>query len=269
MSYAQENGYTPVDFAALMSLVKDGVNAQFGTAYTDESFVGTNWYKFFYPIVQRLQESEVKTSEIFAKLQQYIASTNESISRSVITYNGLIDVFARAGYLASVKAPSSGDAGKIYICVDTDDTADDYAAKKLEICEIIRDNVAAGMVSQGAQVENLPIGNTQSFDFKFALPDRIPVLLKLTLTLSNNNTIAIDDNQTVRNKLAANIAARYQLGKDFEPKRYFAQTDAPWTADVKLEWSSDTGGNWHDTVFEAAFDELYTFGLEDITIVEA
>jgi len=47
------------------------VNTQFGQSYTMDTFIGTNLYKYFYALAQLLQENEVKTSEIFLKLQQY------------------------------------------------------------------------------------------------------------------------------------------------------------------------------------------------------
>jgi hypothetical protein len=65
-----------------------------------------------------------------------------------------------------------------------------------------------------------------------------------------------------------NIAARYRLGRDFEPQRYFSVVDAPWASTVLLEWSDDDGGDWDDTVFEADYDDLYTFDLGDIELVE-
>ncbi len=118
MGFAQESGYTPISIESLMLIVMDNVNTQFGQSYTSETFIGTNWYKFYYALIQRLQESEVKTSEIFTKLQQYIAITNERISRPVVTNPGLISALSVAGYLASIKKPISADAGKIYVCVD-------------------------------------------------------------------------------------------------------------------------------------------------------
>ncbi len=48
MSFAQDNGYTPVSFEALMDFVRLGINEQLGTTYTTDSFVGSNWYKYFY-----------------------------------------------------------------------------------------------------------------------------------------------------------------------------------------------------------------------------
>jgi len=72
----------------------------------------------------------------------------------------------------------------------------------------------------------------------------------------------------VRLQLLENINARYGLGKNFEPQKYFAISDAPWTSNVLLEWSNDAGMTWFSDVFEAEFDELFDIGLEDIEIVE-
>src|SRR5690606_18178301 len=105
---------------------------------------GTNWYKFAYVIAQRVQQGEIKASEIFPKLQQYIALTNEKIQRPSVSHPGLLDSFDSQGYTASVKPPAEEDAGTMSICVDVDDGADDYAETKLAICTLIKNYVAAG-----------------------------------------------------------------------------------------------------------------------------
>lgn len=268
MSFSAESGYVPSSISDLMTLVRGGVNSVFGTTYDQETFVGTNFYKFFYALIQRLQENEVKTSEIVLKLQQYFTDTNEKIVRPNTTNPGLVDYFAAAGFLASVKAPEDADAGKVYIALDLDDAADDYAEKKLAACTIIKDSIVAGVVSQGSEVETLALSNDQSFDFKFNLPDRTPILLKLTLTLSANNQFTVLSPEDVKQILFDNINARYRLGLSFEPQRYFSVLDAPWCAAVLLEYSVDAGANYLDDVYVSDYDELFEFELGDIEIVE-
>jgi hypothetical protein len=267
MSFASDTGYLPNTIPQLMNFVRDGINDQFGTDYDEDTFLGTNFYKYFYALIQRLQENEVKTSEIFLRMQQYFDVTNEVITRPNTTHPGIIDYLAAAGYQASTKKPIDADAGKLYVCVNEDSGASGYAAKKLEICGIIKDCCVAGVISQGDQVETIALPNGQSFDFKFALPDETPIKLKLTINLSANNQFTILTDLAVSEILYANINSRYKLGLDFEPQRYFSVLDAPWASDVLLEWSDDAGGTWHSTVFTAAFDDLYTFELADITVV--
>lgn len=269
MSFAQDTGYVPNTIPALMSLVREGVNAQFGTSYDEETFLGTNFYKYFYALIQRLQECEIKASEIVLKIQQYFDVTNESITRPNTTNPGIIDYFAERGFVVSVKRPIDADAGKAFICVLLDDTADDYDAKKLEACTIVSECVVAGVISQGTEVETITLSNDQSFDFKFNLPTLIPIKLKLTITLSSNNQFTVLTPDETRQKLYDNLIARYRLGLEFEPQRYFSVIDAPWAAMVHLEYSIDDGANWLDDVAELEYDELYTFELSDITLVEA
>ena len=268
MSFSLENGYVPTDIPAIMLSLMTNINSQFGTSYTYETFVGTNLYKYFYALAQKLQENEVKTAEIFVKLQQYIAITNERISRPVNTNPGIVDKMLASGYVASVKPMIDADAGKINICVDTDETADDYADVKLAICTLISQITVAGAVTQGAEVETIVLSNGQAFDFKFHLPNRIPIKLKLTLTLSENNQVVVGNPDDVKVLLLANIDARYKLGKNFEPQRYFSIIDAPWTAQVLLQYSTDDGATWLNSIYNADYDALLTFGLEDVTLVE-
>ena len=43
---------------------------------------GTNFYKYFYALMQRLQENEIRTSEIVLKIQQYFANNEQHGDRS-------------------------------------------------------------------------------------------------------------------------------------------------------------------------------------------
>lgn len=272
MGFSQEAGYVPTDIETIMLSIMEGVNEEFGTSYTTETFVGTNFYKFYYALAQKLQENEVKTSEIMLKLQQYITLMNQKISRPVVTNPGLIEKFMTEGFVASVKPMVETDAGKINVAVDVDDTADDYAETKLEICTILKNSTVAGAVTQGTESETIVLSNGQAFDFKYHLPDRIETWLRLTVTLSENNQVVIGEPTETRIKLLQNIQARYQLGKNFEPQRYFSTSDAPWSSQVKLEWTHDDPSEpdpvWSSAVFDAEFDELFDIALERIELVE-
>lgn len=267
MSFSLLNGYTPLSFEQMMEFIREGTNTQFGTAYTTETFVGTGWYKYFYQLLQKVQENEIKTSEIFLKLQEYISVTNEEISRPTVSHPGLLDAFTRDEYIVSIKPPLEADAGKIFVCVDTDDDAPDYDDVRLDICQKLLAYTAGGIVSMGTEVESLVLTNGQAFDFKFNLPDRIPVLLRLTIEESENNRITVPTEEQIRVALFAALGARYRLGLNFEPQRYFTQADAPWSSMILLEWSDNAGADWNSTVFEADYDELFDFDLGDISVV--
>jgi hypothetical protein len=133
---------------------------------------------------------------------------------------------------------------------------------------LIKDSTVAGCVTQGAESESITLSNGQSFDFKYHLPDRIEVDLKLTITTSENNQSVIKDPDDIKSDLISNIQARYKLGKNFEPQKYYDLDDAPWASDVLLEWSDDSGSSWNSTVYDADFDELFDYALERLTLVE-
>lgn len=269
MGFALETGYVPLNIDDIMSSIMDGVNAQFGTSYTIETFTGTNMYKYFYALAQRVQTNEIKASEVFIKLQDYFKIMNETILDPKVTPNGIVQAFKEAGYTASVKPMELADAGKANICVDVDETAVDYALKKLAICNLIKDYVVAGVITEGTESELLTLTNGQQFTFSYRLPIRTEIKLKLTLTLSRNNRHVIASPEETKNTLMANIAELYSLGKDFEPERYFSASDAPWTSDILLEYSIDNGVNWLDTVYESDYNELFVVLLENIDVIES
>lgn len=268
MGFSSENGYTPQDFDTIMLAVMDGINAQFGTSYTQATFLGSGFYKFAYAIVQEMQKNEIKTSEIFAKLTDYFALTNEAISRPVATSPGVLEKIEALGYHASIKPMILADAGKISIAVDVDNVAAGYSTRKLQINTVIKDSISAGIVSQGTEVSTITLSNGQAFDFKYYLPTKYNVLLKLTITTSENNQVVIGSPDDIKLKLIQNILSRYRLGKNFEPQKYFDLDDAPWASVVKLEWSIDGGTTWNTTVYDADFDKMFNAKLENVTLVE-
>jgi hypothetical protein len=149
VSFSVENGYVPQTIDEMMNSIRVNINAQFGLNYTQETFVGTNFYKYFYALVQRLQENEIKTSEIFFRLQDYFRLTNERIARPRVTPNGIIEAFTNAGFVASVKPMIAEEAGEIHVCVDVDDTAPNYEEVTEQICTILKDSTALGCVTMG------------------------------------------------------------------------------------------------------------------------
>lgn len=396
MGYSQEAGYIPTDINTIMSSIMTNINTQFNLdpAYTMETFVGTSAYKYFYALAQEAQENEVKTSEIFQKLQAYFDKINARISRPVVTNPGIIEKFSTEGYVASVKPMIDADAGKIHICVDVDDgvhaegdititsyanlvsgtddsvgvagqtfTAQtgaatpgaatfqaatsnevtaaslaaqinahattsplviaravgakvlikakaggvggnsialaytdndanvgatksgttltggednaDYADLKEAICTLISQITVAGAVTQGTESESIVLSNGQSFDFKYNLPNLLTVHLKLTITLSENNQVVVGNPDDIKQNLIDNINARYRLGKNFEPQRYYSVIDAPWAASVLLEYSfnydADNPGpeTWSNAIYDADYRDLFDIKLENIILVEA
>ena len=275
MGFAQENGYVPNDIETIISEFRENINTQFGTTYTVESFLGTNFYKYFYALAQRVQKNEIKTSEIFQKLQVYITLINESISRPVNTSPGIVEKLEAEGYIASVKPMVDADAGKVHICIDTDEEAEDYDDIKLALCTLISQITVGGSVTQGTETEAIVLSNGQSFDFKYNLPNRIPTWLRLTITLSENNMVVVGSPDDTKLLLLNNVLSLYRLGRNFEPQRYFSVLNAPWASEVHLEYSFDydpdepESATWLDEIYDADYDDLLEVSLETIILEEA
>lgn len=365
MSYASETGYVPMSFDEIMDYIREGVNDTIGTTYDADSFVGTNFYKFFYVLAQRVQEGEIKTAEIFAKVQDYFNAFDQTILQPKISASGLIDTLRNAGYAATIQPPDEWNAGKLNICVDVnsevkakatiqdltfeakkagadgervtvtylqnedpgifvdlagnnivayiqDETStasdiksaieseagsivtitvtgtgsnpqdinatvglyvddDEYQAKVDEVIDIIKSNSAAGVITTDGFVKrSLALSNGQSFDFGFVIPVKTDVYLRLTLTPSRNNNYKRETPEQIRDRLLNNIATMYRFGSDLESERYFTVADAPWAADIKLEWALDTGGSpiYQTGVYETSYTDLLVFSEEKTIIIE-
>jgi len=269
VGFAQETGYVPTNINTILLDFMNKINEQFGTTYTVETFVGTNFYKYAYAWAQKYSENEIATGEIFVNLQQYFNVINGRISRPVTTNPGIVEKFGIEGYIASLKPMIEADAGKISICVDVDEDDTDYEDLKLEINTLISQITSGGTVTQGTEVSAIVLSNGQSFNFKYFLPDRLEVLLRLTITLSENNQVVVGSPDDMKVLLLQNINARYRLGRNFEPQRYFSVSDAPWASNVKLEYALPSApSTWLTAVYDADFDELFDAKLENITVVE-
>ena len=266
MSFSSENGYVPITFDSMMDLIRQGINVQFNMTFTPDTFVGTNYYKYFYTLVQRVVENQTKASEIFLKLQSYIAETNARIQRPSVSLPGLIDSFESKGYVIAVKPMISDDRGRVSIAVDVDYTSPDYPAKKLEIATLVKDFVVAGVISMGGEEVDILLSNGQEFTFRFYLPYFTDMILRITIDKSDNHDGIIPSDETIRSMILDNFNARYRLGWDFEPQRYFTHDDAPWAASILLEYSTDSGSTWSSDVKQMLFYDKVRFGLEDITV---
>lgn len=267
MSFSQDNGYVPVTLSEVMEFIRIEINVQFGTTFTTDSFIGSNWYKYFYTIAQRVLQNETKTSEIFLKLRQYIKLTNEKIQRPSVSLPGLIESFESKGYEVSVAPMNEFTAGYMYIAVNVDSTAPDYAATKQEIGELMKDFIVGGIVTMGNESVTVFLSNGQSFDFKYSLPSEIEIKMRLTILKSDNYPGIILSDEALRNLLFANFKARYRMGWDLEPQRYMTQTDLPWAADIKVEWSNNGGTTYSTEVAQLSYVTLVTLDLNDILVV--
>lgn len=262
MSYAQENGYVPETFDAVMNEMRLAINTHFDTTFTELNFVGSNYYKFLYGPVQKLISIGVKASEIFLKLQEYIETTNQKVLLPTGTYQGLIDAFARAGYIISVGA----GAGTLHIYVDIDHSAPDYPEWKLEICNLIKQYVSAGIETIGLQTEELVLSNGQSFEFSFDLPTYLDFKVRVNIAVSPNHEADIPSETELKQMLFENIYNRYRLGWQFEPQRYLTIADLPWAESITLEWSDDAGSTWNAAVWESDVEYKVLVAIEDIQV---
>lgn len=269
MPYNNDNNYVPETFQDIMTRLMQGVNIYFGTNYTYENFVGTGFYKFFFVVAQSLLSVENTFAEAYAKLQDYIRTTNERIAIPKTPRQGLIDTFAKAGYVISIEPQTQENAGTLGVCVDTDPASGEFADKKKQILAMLKDYTVAGLYYNGEHRGNVRLSNGQDFEFAFFTPIRQEMTLKLTVTLSQNTNIVADNEKTVKEKLLANLATLYRLGNDFEPAKYLTiSRDAEYASEVSLEWSL-TGAeeDYSKEILKADFKDLFLFDAARIEVV--
>ena len=140
MSFNLINGYNPRDFDSIVSEFRQSINREYGQNLTAEQFEGSNWYKLIYSASQLIETVEGNISELSNKMIDYIRKVNEDIQLPKSSIDGIQEhLFNDLGLISSVKPSTASDAGKLYIAVDVDNTASDYADKKQQILEKLKE----------------------------------------------------------------------------------------------------------------------------------
>ena len=261
MAFDLENGYQPRTFDEILQAFTDEVNTQFGTTYDTTTIVGTEFYKFFYAGAQLVMQSEAQTAEITAKMTDYIRTANENINLPKSTIDGFTQGLLAPvadgglGLVSTIKnITNSAEAGYLFLVVDVDDAADDYATTKQEIINRMGAWLSAGLYYTGTEEGDRIALNGQTFTYKYALPTAVDILVRITVTTSANAKTPILNENQVRDIFDANFASLYRLGLDFEPEKYLEiARDLPFASDILLEYND--GGGWDDQPRAMAYNE--------------
>ncbi len=255
MTYTVTNGYSPRSYETILTECVHVVNEQFGTSYTNQSFTGTNLWKYLYATIQGLMTVENNIAELGVKLQDYIRTQNEELIIPTSSENGFTALLEREmGLIASFKpTESSADAGQIYLAIDIDNTAEDYAEKKQQIFNLMAEHLGAGLFYNGTEQGTVTELNGQSFNYAFDLPTETNLKVKIQVRVSENTNLFVETTNKIKEKFLANFAKAYRLGYDFEPQVYLCKDDLPFASEIKVTYQSN--GSYSGEVLNSAYDE--------------
>ena len=269
MSYSVLNGYAPRDYNTILRECVDIVNQQFNTSYTPQSFTGTNMWKFLYTFIQEVMQAENKAAEIEEKLEDYIRTQNEKLLIHRSSVSGFMQATEQElGLISSIKPiESAAEAGKPEICVDVDETAENYAETKQKIFDLMHECLTAGLFYQGDQTGTVTAENGQQFNYAFSLPTKTPLKIKIEIKVSDNNNYYIDTALEVKEKFLKNFNAMYRLGYDFEPQQYLTiERDLNFAGEIKTTWSTNNGTSWSGEILQGVFDEKLTISADNVEV---
>lgn len=263
MAYDLINGYQPRTFDQLKAEMLAEVNEQFDENYDENSIVGTNHYKFFYGGIQLVMRAEAQFSEITARLTDYIRTSNEKINLPKSTINGFT-----AGLLAPESEGGLGlkstikdiinpdEAGYLFLVVDVDSEAGDYASTKQEIIDRMHAWLTTGLYYVGAETGERVAINGQVFTYAYDLPTPVNILVRITVRVSANFKTPVLNANQIRVIFNTNFEKFYRIGLNFEPEKYLEiARDAPFASDILLEYSEDSGSTWSDQPRAMAYNE--------------
>lgn len=257
MSYTVTNGYSPRNYETILNECVQVVNEQFGTSYTNQSFTGTNLWKYLYATIQGLMTVENNIAELGVKLQDYIRTQNEELIIPTSSENGFTALLKKEmGLIASFKpTESSTDAGQIYLAIDIDRTAEGYAEKKQQIFNLMAEHLGAGLFYNGTEQGTVTELNGQPFNYAFDLPTEKSLKVKIQVRISENTNLFVETTNKIKEKFLANFAKEYRLGYDFEPQAYLCKDDLPFASEIKITYSTNGGSTYSGEVLNSAYDE--------------
>lgn len=265
MSYTITNGYIPRDYTTILQECVNIINEQFETNYTLQTFEGTNLWKFVYAIIQEIMTVENNIAELSAKLQDYIRTQNEALIIPRSSPDGITQTLKdELGLEASVKPTESNDAGRVFIAVDVDNTAEDYAATKQKICNIFARDMGAGLYYGGTETAAVTEINGQQFYYAYVLPTAVPLSVKIQVKVSDNTTNFVETPTQIKEKFLENFKKMYRLGYDFEPSIYLCRDDLNFASQIYTTYS--TGGAYTSSIYNAAYNEKITIDPADIEV---
>lgn len=263
MAFDLENGYQPRTFEQISQSMLDELNIQFSTSYDSTTIIGTEFYRFYYAGIQEVMKSEAFTAQITAKMTDYIRNANQNINLPKSAIDGFVGGLLAPenegglGLVSTIKnITNSAEAGFMFLVVDVDSGASNYATTKQEIIDRMHNWLTAALFYNGTQTGSKTALNGQVFNYKFELPTDVDVLVRATVTASANSSSPVLNENQIREILDDNLLALYRLGLDFEPEKYLEiSRDLPFASNILLEYSENSGGTWLSVPRSMAYDE--------------
>ena len=267
MTYSIINGYSPRSYETILSACVEIVNDEFGTNYTTQSFVGTNLWKFLYTTIQGLMTVENNIAELSVKMQDYIRTQNEELIIPRSSVDGIMQATEEElGLVSSIKpVEQEEDAGYIYLAVDVDNTAEDYAETKQKILKLLHENMGAGLFYQGTETGTVTATNGQAFNYAYSLPTEVNMYVNIVVTVSENSTLFIETPPEIKKKFMANFKEKYRLGYDFEPQTYLCKDDLPFAGKIDITYSTD-GTNYQSSIWQSAYNQKVIIDENNVNV---
>lgn len=258
MPYNAKTGYVPPTFEEWMfNLFMPKINERYGTTYTADSFIGTQWYDILYPMIQALIDGDAEFADVWVKLSDFFDQVNARMQNPACVPDGIVGEFERNGLLASVRPVSEDNAGKIAVCIFADTSTQDIQAK---IVNVLTNSVAGGIWSEGNKSATATLNNGQTITWRWYEPTDVTVNLRLTVYYTNNNGKSIPPADDIAEDLRQKLSTRYRYGTPFVPDlMYQISEDAPYALKLKLEWSDVGTEEWSSEIRPTLFNNRLIF----------
>ena len=260
MKYDNSSGIQVDTVQSIIQKALDIYNANENKNLTMKAFELTEFYRVVVIVAQLLVQTQTKTASMYDQIIDYIHNNQMAIESPSNTIAGITPaIYKKFGFDSSLKPSSEADAGKVYLAIDYQPTAD----INLKIANFILDKLlGAGIYTIGDIQQPVSIDDSNEIIISWTNAKVQDLHFKINLKISRNRNTSVPDKDLIKSRFLNNFEEIYSIGQDIEPERYLdMQQDIPFASEYEILYSLD-GENWQSGVLNSDFDNKYIAQLD-------
>lgn len=226
--------FTVDTFDTLMQTYKVGVNDFLirENLQPIEAIDGGAYYLAFYPIAQKIIETQAKYNEILTAIYEFPIVSQQVISRN----NSIQDTFINAVYKefgieCNFKELEEATAGTVSLAFNFTNTFIDSTDNRLKLYQFMNENLVAGLWYYGDDV-GVRLDDTY---YKLYPAKKVIRNVKIEYKVKKYNDYPVLNPQEIRDIFQKNFNAKYRLNTEFSNEEYLSYLDLPFASFINLK----------------------------------
>ena len=251
-------------FNDLLNQYKDGVNSYLDQNLYQkvEKFEGGAYYLAFYPIAQKIIETQAKYNEILNAVYQFPVVANQVISRNNSTEDKFKELVKKNYNIdCSFKTMTLEEAGQLSIAFDFTEAYPDTPNSRVNLYLLMNENLVAGLWFNGDEGGYVLKKNSTFYRLFPAIKVNRDLIIEYKIKKNNQYPVLspIEITQIFR----TNFNSIYKLGDEFSNEEYLGYEDLKFASYINLKL---VDGNGLATNAPVNFDFKEKLIINEITV---